>query len=65
MGDRPITTNDIGRIARVRDRQYLVDDVRRCESGRSTIARLSCNDPDSLGRPFKVINDLSQAPCTL
>ena len=55
MNDRPITTGDVGRIAKVRHRQYLVDDVRRCEGGTSTVARLSCIDPDNLGRPLEVI----------
>ena len=55
MSVRPITTSDIGRIARVRHRQYLVDDVRRCEAGSSTIVRLSCIDPDNLGRPLEVM----------
>ncbi len=55
MSDRPITTSDVGRIARVRHRQYLVDDVYPCEAASSTIARLSCIDPDNLGRPLEVI----------
>jgi len=55
MSDRPITTGDIGRIARVRHRQYLVDDVCPCHAASSTIVRLSCIDPDNLGRPLEVI----------
>jgi hypothetical protein len=62
LTDRPITTSDIGRIARVRHRQYLVDEVRPCDGGRATIVGLSCIDPDNLGRPLEVIwqKELSQ-----
>lgn len=60
MSDRPITTSDIGKIARIRHRQYLVDDVRRCEAGSSTIARQSCIGPDNLGRPLEVKSSKSR-----
>jgi SNF2 family DNA or RNA helicase len=55
MSDKQIATRDVGGIARVRQRQYLVDDVCPGEGASSTIVRLSCIDPDNLGRRLEVI----------
>ena len=55
MGSESLSPEHIGRIVRVRQRQFLVDDVLPGKSTSSTIARLSCVDPDHLGRPLEVI----------
>ncbi|MHC5542451.1 hypothetical protein ACYOEI_29865, partial [Singulisphaera rosea] len=55
MGTESLSVRDIGRIVRVRQRQYLVDDVSPGKAASTTIARLSCVDPDHLGRPLEVI----------
>jgi len=55
MGTETLSAQHVGRIVRVRQRQYLVDDVSPGKTASSTIARLSCIDPDQLGRPLEVI----------
>ena len=55
MGTEPLSVQHVGRIVRVRQRQYLVDDVSPGKTASTTIARLSCVDPDHLGRPLEVI----------
>ena len=56
MGTETLSVQDIGRIVRVRHgRQYLVDDVSPGKTAFMMIARLSCVDPDHLGRPLEVI----------
>jgi ERCC4-related helicase len=50
-----LTKQHVGRIVRVRQRQYLVDDVAPGMTATTTIAQLSCVDPDHLGRPLEVI----------
>src|SRR4051812_3982236 len=50
-----IKPEDVGRIARVRQRQYQVEDVRTSDGSPSTIVRLSGIDGDNLGRPLEVI----------
>ena len=49
-----ITEGHVGRVVRVRQRQYLVDEVIPGPTG-STVVFLSCVDPDDLGRPLEVI----------
>jgi hypothetical protein len=45
-----------GQIARVRSRQYLVEDVvPPPEPGQQTLVRLSCLDDDSQGTPLEVL----------
>jgi ERCC4-related helicase len=55
MGTETLSARHVGRIVRVRQRQYLVDDVAPGKTASTTIARLSCVDPDHLGRPLEVI----------
>ena len=55
MGPETLSDQHVGRIVRVRRRHFLVDEVHRCQSTRSTIARLSCIEPDDLGRPLEVV----------
>jgi SNF2 family DNA or RNA helicase len=55
MGTETLSMQHVGRIVRVRQRQYLVDDVSPGKTASTTIARLSCIDPDHLGRPLEVI----------
>ncbi|WP_406694811.1 DISARM system SNF2-like helicase DrmD [Singulisphaera sp. Ch08] len=61
MTVRPtIDPRDVGKIVHVRQRRYLVDDVSPCEGTSSTIVRLSCIDPDNLGRTLEVIWEKEQ-----
>ena len=55
MGTETLSLRHVGRIVRVRQRHYLVDDVSPGKAASTTIARLSCVDPDHLGRPLEVI----------
>jgi len=55
MPARSISPENVGGIVRVRQRHYLVDEVSRDDAAPSTIVRLSCIDPDNLGRPLEVI----------
>ena len=50
-----LSPQHVGRIVRVRQRRYLVDEVSPGRSASKTIARLSCVDPDDLGRPLEVV----------
>ena len=49
------TSDDVGRIAEVRQRRYLVDEVLPGTTVNSTRVQLSCIDPDNLGRSLEVI----------
>jgi SNF2 family DNA or RNA helicase len=60
MTVRTIDPRDVGKIVHVRQRRYLVDDVSPCEGTSSTIAHLSCIDPDNLGRTLEVIWEREQ-----
>ncbi len=55
MATPSLSHDHIGRIVRVRQRQYLVDEVHECVSKARSIVRLSCIDPDHLGRPLEVV----------
>ena len=55
MSSRSITRDVIGRFARVRQRRYIIDEVCPGGDGLGTLTRLSCIDPDDLGRPLEVI----------
>ena len=55
METETLSAQHVGRIVRVRQRQFLVDEVEPGKTASTTIARLSCIDPDNLGRPLEVI----------
>ncbi len=50
---------NIGQIVRVRQRQYLVEDVvPPPESGDATLVRMACLDDDAQGQPLEVLWEL-------
>jgi hypothetical protein len=55
MNSHAIKSSDAGRFARVRQRHYLVDEVVDSGVPGGTRVRLSCVDPDDLGRALEVI----------
>src|SRR4051812_24788675 len=55
METESLSVKHLGRIVRVRQRQFLVDDVDPGKTASTTIVRLSCIDPDNLGRPLEAI----------
>ena len=55
METETLSVQHVGRIVRVRQRQFLVDEIEPGKTASTTIVRLSCIDPDNLGRPLEVI----------
>ncbi len=53
----------VGQIVRVRQRQYLVEEViRPADPAESTLVRLSCIDDDAQGQPLEVLWDKEVDP---
>ena len=55
MGTDLLSLQHVGRIVRVRQRRFLVDDVSPGKTASSTIARLCCVEADDLGRSLEVV----------